>query len=148
MQNWSSALWYWTTHLDGAPSALDLPADYPRAPLSARPAGSATRALANATAGALRDLARAEGASVLDMMLAAYAAVLGRLSGQKDVVIGTPILSSTLPIRVDLDSSLSFRALVCRAREAMNDAREHALPFDSIVEAVRAARDPRWTPIF
>src|SRR5262249_44766858 len=86
---------YWKGRLSGAPAALELPTDRPR------PAGQgfrgATRqfALTAELTTALAALARAEGATLFMVLLAAFNIVLARWSGQRDVVVGTPIAGRT-----------------------------------------------------
>ncbi|HYW08679.1 MAG TPA: amino acid adenylation domain-containing protein, partial [Longimicrobium sp.] len=82
---------YWTAALAGAPDILALPTNRPR-PARQDHAGAAVRLeLDAALAAALRDVSQRHGTTLFMTLLAGWAAVLGRLSGQDDVVIGTPV---------------------------------------------------------
>src|SRR3712207_9350229 len=93
---------------------------------------------------------------------AALDVVLGRLAGQEDVVVGTPIAARTraqtdrmvglflnsLALRTDLPGAPTFRALVGRARETTLSACAHQeLPFVSSEER-RVGKEcrSRWSP--
>ncbi|HYH82826.1 MAG TPA: amino acid adenylation domain-containing protein, partial [Longimicrobium sp.] len=83
---------YWGAALAGAPELLELPVDRPR-PAVRDPAGGSLGVGvvlgAELTAG-LKELSRRHGATLFITLLAGWAAVLSRLSGQDDVVVGTP----------------------------------------------------------
>ncbi|HEU0053984.1 MAG TPA: amino acid adenylation domain-containing protein, partial [Longimicrobium sp.] len=112
---------------------------------------------------ALGALARRHGTTLFMTLLAGWAAVLGRLSGQDDVVIGTPSANrgreevegligffvDTFALRIDLAGAPTVAALLARARTRALEARQHAdIPFEQVVERVRPARSPAYTPIF
>ena len=81
---------YWTRTLAGAPELLELPTDRPR-PAKQDFAGASVKVeLDEALAAALRTLSQRHGTTLFMTLLAGWAAVLARLSGQDDVVIGTP----------------------------------------------------------
>src|SRR6202044_524984 len=97
------------------------------------------------------------------VVLAGYALLLSRWSGQRDVVIGTPIAGrtrpevegliglflNTLPRRARLDDDEPFRALLARVREACLGAYAHQdLPFERLVEELHPPRDLSRTPLF
>jgi len=83
------------------------------------------------TAG-LKDLSKRHGTTLYMTLLAGWAALLGRLSGQQDVVIGTPTANrgraeiegligffvNTLAIRVDLSGSPTVEELLSRVKAA------------------------------
>jgi amino acid adenylation domain-containing protein/non-ribosomal peptide synthase protein (TIGR01720 family) len=154
---------YWKAHLAGAPRALDLPTDRPRPPVQtyrgARRGFVAPEALARAAS----ELSRREGVTLFMTLLAAFEALLHRLTGQVDVVVGTPIASRTRPetegligffvntvvLRVGVDAGASFRALLGRAREAALGAYAHQeMPFERLVQELSPERDPSRSPLF
>jgi NRPS condensation-like uncharacterized protein len=111
---------------------------------------------------AVRDLARRESASLFMVGLAAYAYFLARLAGRGDVIVGTPVnlrneveledvvglCVNTVPVRVKVAQSKTFRDLVARVRDDMLNDLEHAdLPFDLIVNLLRPARRPGTHPL-
>ena len=107
--------------LAGAPELLELPTDHPR-PARQDFAGASLKVeLDEALTAALKTLSQRHGATLFMTLLAGWAAVLARLSGQDDVVIGTPSANrghaeveeligffvNTLPLRVDLSGAPS-----------------------------------------
>ena len=76
--------------LAGAPALLEIPADRPR-PAQQDYAGAAVEIELDAElTQRLRDLSRRHGVTLYVTFLAAWASLLARLSGQEDVVIGSP----------------------------------------------------------
>ncbi|HEX8363580.1 MAG TPA: amino acid adenylation domain-containing protein, partial [Longimicrobium sp.] len=153
---------YWKTTLAGAPDVLELPADRPR---PARPdhAGAAVGLVLDEelTAG-LRALSQRHGTTLYMTLLAGWAAVLGRLSGQDDLVIGTPTANrgrkevegligffvNTLALRMDL-SDASVAELLGRVKAQSLGAQQHQdIPFEQVVDLVQPTRSMAHTPLF
>ena len=156
-------LGYWTPHLAGAPAALDLPTDRPRTKVASHRGGRRMIALSPRLTRALHELARREGATLFMTLLAAFDVLLHRWSGQRDLVVGTPIAGrtraetepligffvNTLAIRAELDPAQTFSALLARVKEACLGAYAHQdLPFERLVQAVDPARDLSRSPLF
>src|SRR5262249_22354006 len=108
-------------------------------------------------------LSQQQGTTLFMTLLGAWAAVLGRLSGQDEVVIGTPTANrrrrevegligffvNTLALRIDLAGQPSVAQLLQRVRETALGAQEHqGLPFEQVVEIVQPPRRLDHTPIF
>uniref|UniRef100_UPI003B3A4898 amino acid adenylation domain-containing protein n=1 Tax=Longimicrobium sp. TaxID=2029185 RepID=UPI003B3A4898 len=154
---------WWRERLGGAPPALELPTDRPRAAVaSSRGAAHVFRIPAEITRG-LRALARREGATLYMVTHAALDLLLSRWSGQEDVVVGSPIAGrtqmgtegligffvNTLALRIDLSGDPSFQGLLGRVREAALGAYAHQeLPFERLVEEVAPERGLSHTPLF
>ncbi|HEX8362163.1 MAG TPA: amino acid adenylation domain-containing protein, partial [Longimicrobium sp.] len=154
---------YWKTTLAGAPELLELPADRPR---PARPdhVGAAVAVeLDEKLTAALKALSQRNGTTLYMTMLAGWAAVLGRLSGQDDVVIGTPTANrgrgeiegligffvNTLALRMDLSGAPSVAELLGRVKARSLAAQHHQdIPFEQVVELVQPARSMAHTPLF
>jgi amino acid adenylation domain-containing protein len=156
-------LGFWRDHLAGAPAHLDLPADRPRPPVQSLRGGRVPVALPADLSGGLSALARSGGATVYMAVLAAWDALLSRLSGQRDVVVGTAVANrdrpelerligffvNTLALRVDLSGDPAFGELVERGRRTVLDAFAHRdLPFEKLVEEMHPARDRSRQPVF
>jgi amino acid adenylation domain-containing protein len=152
---------WWRERLDGAPPVVDLPLDRPRPPVHSFRGGRASLRLSPAPA--LDDLARGEGATPFMALLAAWGTFLSRLSGQRDLVIGTPTANrdraetrnligffvNTLALRLDLDGASRFRALLRRTRDAAVAAYAHAeLPFERLVAELHPQRSLQHQPLF
>jgi amino acid adenylation domain-containing protein len=159
----ADGLQVWRELLHDAPSALELPTDHPR-PARQTFAGAAVPfSLPEDLTAALTRLGREQGATLFMVLLAAYATVLGRTSGQRCIVVGTPVagrpaaelerlvglLVNMLPLRVDLDGRPTFRQLVGRVREvALRAFGAQDVPFERLVEEFAGHRDPSRTPLF
>jgi non-ribosomal peptide synthetase component F len=97
------------------------------------------------------------------VLLAGARALLARLTGQGDIVIGTPIANreqreledlvgffvNTLAIRTELSPDDPFTTVLAREREAALAAFDHqATPFELVVDALHLERRADLTPLF
>ena len=154
---------WWRDKLGSAAPVLDLPTDRPR-PRERRFGGAALHfAFAPELSEALRALARRERATLYMTLLAVFKVLLFRYSGQRDIVVATPLANrnaretesvigmfvGTLPVRSDLDAAEPFRALLARVRDDVLDAQAHAeLPFEKIVDELQPERNLSWSPVY
>ncbi|WP_214477562.1 non-ribosomal peptide synthetase, partial [Mesorhizobium sp. dw_380] len=154
---------YWRDALQGAPVVLNLPTDRPR-PAQQSFVGSNVPVRLDAEL--TRDLKRLclrHGATPFMVVLAAWAVVLSRLSGQEDIVIGTPTANrgrrevegligffvNTLALRVDVSGEPDVATLLERVRSVALGAQDHQdLPFEQVVEIVQPPRRLEHTPVF
>jgi condensation domain-containing protein len=154
---------YWTRQLEGAPPLLALPTDRPRLPVQRHEGTHHRFALSQEVAEGVTELCRSEGVTVFMTLLAAFSTFLYRITGEDDVVLGSPIanrnnaevtgligfFSNTLALRTRLSGSPSFREVVARARETATGAFAHQeLPFERVVQELRVERDPGYNPLF
>ncbi|MEO7102886.1 MAG: amino acid adenylation domain-containing protein [Gemmatimonadaceae bacterium] len=153
---------YWVSTLLGAPSLLELPADHPRSTRRASVAGTASVFIPAATVERLHTLGREGNATLFMTVLAAFQLWLGRLSGQDDIVVGTPVAGranvasekmigccmNVLPIRVRIDAKLSFRDLLRNVRDTvLQGLAQQEVPFDAIVNRTQPERDLSHAPL-
>ncbi|HEX2081548.1 MAG TPA: condensation domain-containing protein, partial [Longimicrobium sp.] len=154
---------YWTRTLAGAPELLELPTDRPR-PAEQDHAGARLGVeLDEELTAELKALSRRHGTTLFMTLLAGWATVLSRLSGQDDVVIGTPTAGrgrreiegligffvNTLALRVDLSGAPTAAELLGRVKERALEAQHHQdIPFEQVVELVDPARSLSHAPIF
>ncbi|NPE50869.1 amino acid adenylation domain-containing protein, partial [Dickeya dadantii] len=154
---------YWVSHLSGAPDCLTLPADHPRPPTQRYDGATLTFTLERDLTDALYALSRRHDSTLFMTLLVAWAALLGRLAGQDDVVIGTPVAGrtrteleglmgmfvNTQPLRIDLSGQADTATLLARVRETVIAAQAYQdIPFEQIVEAVAPARSLAHSPLF
>src|SRR4029079_1697314 len=84
-------LQYWVEQLRGAPELVSLPTDRPRPQLADYRGASIGVSLDASLTQPLRWLSQRHGTTLYMTVLAAWAALVSRLSGQDEVVIGSPI---------------------------------------------------------
>ncbi len=163
----------WQETLSGHLPALALPLDRPRPRRQSFRGAARSFAVDAATVERVRLLARGERTTAYAVLLSAFAAFLHRVSGQDDLVIGSPTAGrepgfertvgyfvNPVPIRADLSGAPSFRQLVRpdaqrgagrdRARRPADGhhGRAHARrpaarPSPAVPGAVRARARPR-----
>lgn len=151
----------WRDRLAGV-TPLDLPFDHPR-PTRQRFVGSRVPLAVDAAAVAqLRAVATAQGASLFQVVAAGYAYWLSRYTGRDDVVFATvkdlrdrPELESLVGycltpvvLRASVSIKATFAELVAQMRREALSALSDAVPFECIVRALDAPRDPRVNPVF
>jgi hypothetical protein len=123
----------------------------------------ATFSLEARLADGLRRLARDTSTTPYVVLLAAFRLLLARLTGQPDLVIGTPMtlrdrpelrkligcLVNPLALRVPLDLQDSFRSQLRRERAMVLEVLEYReLPFSRVVAAVSPERKLEEHPLF
>jgi amino acid adenylation domain-containing protein len=153
---------YWRQQLgDGVP-ALELPAGRPRPPERTFRGRAQGMALSEECAAALNELSLQKGATLFMTLLAAFKVLLYRYTGQRDVVVGTPIANrnrseieqligffvNMLVLRTDLSGNPSFVELLARVREVCLGAYQHQdLPYEKLVEELHPSRDLSRNPL-
>ncbi|MFC4044703.1 amino acid adenylation domain-containing protein [Dactylosporangium siamense] len=153
---------YWTGQLADAAQRLELPSPGP-GPAGATGGGRLKARVGADVTAAVRAVARAHGATPHTVLLAALHALLHRYSGQRDILVGTPVANRVLPevepliglfvntvvVRADVEPHLPFAALLGRIRDAATAAQAHQdVPFERVVAALPLARDTDTTPLF
>ncbi|HKR97268.1 MAG TPA: condensation domain-containing protein, partial [Candidatus Angelobacter sp.] len=154
---------YWRKNLAGVPELLELPADRPR-PEQQSFAGAMAKVLLDKNlAVGLKQLGMRHGTTLYMTLLAGWAMLLARLSGQQDVVIGTPTANrgrveiekligffvNTLVIRVDVSGKPTVREVLERVKQQAVGAQQHQdIPFEQVVEIVQPVRSLAHSPLF
>ncbi len=157
-------LWaYWRGKLAAPRAALVLPSDRPRPALSSFRGASLALSIDAEASAALRDLARAQSATPFVVLLATFHAFLHALTGNDDVIVGTPTFSrskaefmdvvgdfvNSVPLRSRLASTMRFRDLVAQLRETVLgalDAQDYPLPL--LVQRLQPERERNRSPLF
>ncbi|WP_122516825.1 non-ribosomal peptide synthetase, partial [Pseudomonas viridiflava] len=154
---------YWRQVLEGAPTLLTLPTDRPRPAQQDFAGASLALQLDARLAADLRKLAQRQGVTLYMALMAAWAMTLTRLSGQAEVVIGSPVAGrgrteledlvglfvNTLAVRIDTSGSPSGEALLAQVKARVLEAQDHQdLPFEQVVEVVRPTRSLAHAPLF
>lgn len=154
---------YWQQKLQGAPTFLALPTDYPR-PSVQRFKGSAIRvALPKQLYLDLRDISKRENTTLYTVMLAAFSMLMARYANQDDFCLGSAIanrrwketedllgmLVNNIVLRIQLGEVSTLRDLLRQLRTLTAEAYENQdIPFDQIVNALHIERDMSHNPLF
>ncbi|MGS2640333.1 amino acid adenylation domain-containing protein [Streptosporangium sp. G12] len=153
---------WWREHLRDAPMVLDLPRDTPRPPVQTFFGALRTAEIDAEIGDRVRKLAVRLGVTPYPVLLAAFAQLLARLSGQRDLLVGTPYADRghvafesligmcvrMLPLRLRQDPEASFEEHVVRCRDELAEVVSHGdVPLERVVEALRVPRDLGRNPV-
>ncbi|MEE2034672.1 condensation domain-containing protein, partial [Rhodococcus chondri] len=159
----SAQLDYWRTALAGLSDELELPMDRPRPAMPSMAGAYHAFTLDPELHRGLADLARARNTSMFMVLHATLAALLARLTGSRDIAVGTGVAGrgepelddligmfvNTLVLRTDVDPAGGFGELVDRARETDLSAFANSdVPFERLVEVLDPARSSGRHPFF
>ncbi|AIX07619.1 plipastatin non-ribosomal peptide synthetase PpsC [Bacillus subtilis] len=154
---------YWLKQLEGELPVLDLPADHARPPVRSFAGDKVSFTLDQEVASGLHKLARENGSTLYMVLLAAYTAFLSRLSGQEDIIVGSPIAGrphkdlepilgmfvNTLALRTRPEGGKPFVQYLQEVRETALEAFEHQdYPFEELVDKLELTRDMSRNPLF
>ncbi|TWK28223.1 hypothetical protein CHCC20372_0858 [Bacillus paralicheniformis] len=154
---------YWLKQLDGELPVLELPADNARPAVRSFAGDHVSFSLDADTSSGLYKIARDNGCTLYMVLLAAYSTLLARLSGQEDIIIGSPIAGrphkdlepvigmfvNTLAIRTQPAENKCFSDFLKEVRETALEAFEHQdYPFEELVDRLDVVRDMSRNPLF
>ncbi|MFD0361486.1 amino acid adenylation domain-containing protein [Nocardia sp. GCM10030253] len=154
---------FWRGELAGLPEQLELPADRSRPAVMSNRGAIFGFDIDADTHAALNRLAHSRNSTLFMVVHAALAVLLARLSGTRDIAIGTPVAGrgeaalddligmfvNTLVLRTDVDQDLTFDELLADLRRADIAAFGHAdVPFERLVELLDPARSMARHPLF
>ena len=152
---------FWKKRLAGV-SVLELPADKPRPPVQSFTGAHEGLVLSEELTEAVKALSVREGATLFMTLLAAFKVLLRYYTGQRDIVVGTPVANrnheaiegligffvNTLVLRTELSDEMSFSELLGEVREVALDAYAHQdVPFEKLVEELQPERDLSRNPL-
>lgn len=154
---------FWREQLQGVPTHIELPTDYPRPDQASYGGFDISHTLSSEAAAKLYQLAESEQASPFMVFLSLFHVLLARYSGQPDVMVGTP---STHRDRTEWEGIAGFfvNTLVFAGRTAQpNSYREHLrnvrhavlqgfthrnLPFAALVADLNPPREKGRNPLY
>jgi hypothetical protein len=153
---------FWKGQLGDAPALLELPSDRPRPAVQSYAGSRVPVAVAPELTARLRALCKRHDVTPFMVMLSAWGLLLSRLSGQSDVVIGTPLANrgrrevenligffiNTLALRLRFDGQPTVEALLAQVKATTLAGFAHQeLPFEQVVEAVQPQRSLSHAPL-
>ncbi|WP_444902111.1 amino acid adenylation domain-containing protein [Microbulbifer sp. SSSA007] len=153
---------YWQKTLSGY-EPLALPLDHPRPPKADQRGKHYHFILDRNMSAQLRAFARAEGTTLYTLLLTGFYLCLATLSGQEDILVGTPsdnrhhaqtqdligFFVNTLVLRTILDTKMTVKDLIAQVHQTVTQAKVHQeLPFERLLEALDVERDTSRHPLF
>ncbi|MPQ96903.1 amino acid adenylation domain-containing protein [Modestobacter sp. I12A-02628] len=153
---------YWSARLADAPASSALPHPRPRGQVRLFHGGRAEIRIDERTTARVKELASGAGCTPFTVLLTALQVLVARLSGRRDVVVGTfamrrdsaglansmGCLTNLVPVRVTVDPTESVAALLGRAGAGLAaDLAHSALPFAETVRICAPDRDPGRLPL-
>ena len=154
---------YWRDQLSGAGAVLELPADRARPAVQSYRGGVEQRQLSSELSRRVQQLAQQQGATLFMVLLAAFQTLLWRYTGQKEIVVGTPVanrqrlelegligfLVNMLALRGRISGDESFVELLAQVKETCLSGYAHQeLPFEKLVKELQPERSLAHSPLF
>ncbi|GAB6040753.1 amino acid adenylation domain-containing protein [Endothiovibrio diazotrophicus] len=154
---------YWHHQLGGELPLLELPADRPRPAVQTFNGGTRRLRFEPALCARLDALAEARASTRFALLGALVNTLLHRYSGQRDLILGTPVAGrdhpelepqigcyiNTLALRTRLDPELTFEELLSRFDATVKEGlAHHNYPFDALVSELDTRRDMSRSPLF
>ncbi|RDY69530.1 non-ribosomal peptide synthetase [Lysobacter soli] len=137
---YAKQLAFWRERLGGVGHAIEaLPTDLPRRPgMSGRGVTHRITVASDVTA-ALHETARKVDATLYMVLLTAYFALISRTSNLRELIVGTPVrgrntaevenlmgyFTSLLPLRMEIDPSMTFAQAVKQVKDVVLDSFAH-----------------------
>ena len=153
---------YWRTQLQGAPPALELPADFPVVQQDIPCSASQTFNISETMIKPFIAVCRRHEVTPFMALLAVFKILLHFKSGQEDIVVGTNIANrnrletedligffvNQLVLRTDLSGNPDFAELLVRIRQTTLGAFAHEdLPFEKLVAELQPERAMNRAPL-
>ncbi|MFJ8119904.1 non-ribosomal peptide synthetase [Bacillus mycoides] len=160
---WEQEKGYWKQELQDTPPFLDLPFDKIRPSIASHRGDIFTKKLNKTDVSELKQLAQQEQISLYMLLFSAYIHFLQQVSGQQDLVVGTPVIGrqhekfediqgffvNTVAIRVHTAGATTMEALCKRVKEKCLLAFQNQnYPFDQIIKDINPERGECENPIF
>ncbi|WP_245400282.1 non-ribosomal peptide synthetase, partial [Nocardia albiluteola] len=154
---------FWRSELAGLPEQLELPMDSPRPVVSSNEGAAFAFGISAEVHAGLNRVAQEHNATLFMVVHAALAVLLARLSGSRDIAVGTPIAGrgeadldeligmfvNTLVLRSPVDPGVPFGELLTAVRASDIAAFGHAdVPFERLVELLEPVRSTARHPLF
>ncbi|HLP57236.1 MAG TPA: condensation domain-containing protein, partial [Candidatus Deferrimicrobium sp.] len=153
---------FWLEQFSGEIPVLTLPYDYPRPARKSSAGDVIETVVGEEETRRLRALATRENATLYMLGLSLFNVLLMKLSGQEDIVIGSPnagrfhvdlepligMFVNTLPLRNQPRGNLTFQAFLKEVKERTLAAfANQDYSFETLVSRVMARRDPSRSPL-
>lgn len=155
-------LTYWREQLRGAETVLELPVNRLRARVQSHRGDLKQRQLSVELSRGLQQLSQQQRATLFMVLLAALHTLLWRYTGQKELVVGTPVANrrrlevqgligffvNTLALPGRIEGNESFEEFLAQVKETCLNAYAHQeLPFEKLVKELQPERSLAHSPL-
>ncbi|MDN5217538.1 amino acid adenylation domain-containing protein, partial [Fulvivirgaceae bacterium BMA12] len=154
---------YWMDQLSGELPLLELPTDYPRPSVKTYNGDNVSLVLDPGLSAKLKMMGDQEGVTLFMVLLSTVYVLLYRYTGQKDLIVGTPVAGrehldledqigffvNILALRMQISGEESFKELLGKVKGVSLEGFAHQqYPFDKLVEELPLERDLSRSPLF
>ncbi|MCP5049360.1 MAG: amino acid adenylation domain-containing protein, partial [bacterium] len=154
---------YWLREFKGELPVLDLPRDFPRPRFQSHKGRRSMFFIPAPLTQRLQSLSRQTGATLYMVLLASLNILLSKLSGQQDIIIGSPVAArghaglrdiigmfvNTLCLRNYPNGDKSFNQFLRETRSRTLEVYENQdYPFEKLVDKTEVKRDTGRNPLF
>ncbi|HLP61753.1 MAG TPA: D-alanine--poly(phosphoribitol) ligase subunit DltA, partial [Candidatus Deferrimicrobium sp.] len=154
---------YWLNEFEDEIPVLNLPLDFTRPAVWSFTGNEVHFSLSPSETEGLNKIVKTENVTLFMVLLSLYTLLLARLSNQEDITVGTPtagrahadlekvmgMFVNTLALRNFPQGENTFKEFLREVKKRTLNAFAHQdYPYDELVEAVNARRDPGRNPLF
>ncbi len=154
---------YWSRIFPREVPVPNLPTDYPRPIMQSFEGNYVNFLLTVKESRVLKEIAAQTSATLYMCILSVFTILLARLSGQEDIVVGTPIAArrhadlekvigffvNTLAMRISPCGEKSYKEFLLELKERTLEAYENQeYPFEELVDKISGSRDTSRNPVF
>jgi amino acid adenylation domain-containing protein len=154
---------YWLNRFYGDIPVLSLPTDYPRPAIQSYEGDNVKFVIEKELLDSIRRTAVESGSTIYMVMLAAFNVLLSKITGQEDIIIGSPVAGrnhadlekiigiflNTVALRNYPSKDKSFTEFLDEVKRNSLDAFENQeYQFEMLLDKIRLPRDLSRTPLF
>jgi len=154
---------FWLNMFSDEFSVLTLPSDYSRPVMHEFEGAHVNFILSQEETRIIRTLGSENGLTLYQALLSVFSLLLSKLSGQTDIIIGTPVAGrnhadlekivgmfvNTLAIRNEVKGDETLSEFLVKLKHTVLEALNHQeYPFEELVEKVSVNRDTSRNPLF
>lgn len=154
---------YWVDKFSNQIPTLVLPYDFPRSAKNSDNGGSLALPLYPSNREKMKEIALNENLTLYSLYLSVFNVLLHRLSGQKDLIVGTPVAGrphhelegitgvfiNTLPIRNLIEGDMTFHDFAQQVQKGnAADFDRQLYPYQELVDVLQLKRDVTRNPLF
>ncbi|MCX6318726.1 MAG: amino acid adenylation domain-containing protein, partial [Bacteroidetes bacterium] len=154
---------YWSDTFAHLPAPINLPADFSRPPMKLEEGNIIEFSLSGSISAELKKLCSQHDVSLFMLLLSTYSVLLAKLTGQEELVVGTPVAGrkhpdteampglflNTLALLIFPSGDLSFTAFLQQVKQRSLIAFGHDdFQYEDLIDLLNVERDTSRNPLF